>query len=114
MAKAMPVSATGVPSEPKWRTPAPTKNVIPAPMKRAKDVEKAKALARHSVGYCSGSHRVYTEKLAPPRPRKNRQTKNNGKALLVEIENLPESQHDKNKHQSEEHCQRGAAAVAFG
>src|ERR1700691_5369733 len=57
-AKAIEVSATGIPSEPKCRTPAPTRNVIPAPPKRAKDVENANALARHSVGYCSGSHRV--------------------------------------------------------
>src|SRR5271163_2422723 len=80
MAKAIPVSATGVPTEPKWRTPAPTRKVIPAPAKRAKEVEKAKALARHSVGYCSGSQSVYTEKLAPPKPRKKRHTKNHGRA----------------------------------
>src|ERR1700722_12042225 len=57
-AKAIAVRATGVPMLPKWRTPAPTRKVIAAPMKRAKEVEKAKALARHSVGYCSGSQRV--------------------------------------------------------
>jgi hypothetical protein len=50
--------ATGVPSDPKCRTLAPTKKVIPAPPNRAKEVENAKALARHSVGYCSGSHNV--------------------------------------------------------
>lgn len=72
MAKAIAVIATGTPSEPKWRTPAPTRKVMPAPPKRANDV--AKALARHSVGYCSGSQSVYTAKLAPPSPRKNRQT----------------------------------------
>src|ERR1700731_268962 len=57
-ANAMEVIATGVPSDPKCRTPAPTRKVIPAAPKRANEVEKAKALARHSVGYCSGSHRV--------------------------------------------------------
>src|SRR6266849_2559288 len=35
-----------------------TRNVIPAPPNRAKEVENANALARHSVGYCSGNHRV--------------------------------------------------------
>src|SRR5207244_11071579 len=73
--KARAVDATGIPIEPTWRTPAPTRNVIPAPQKRAKEVANAKALARHSVGYCSGSHSVYTEKLAPPKPRKNSHTK---------------------------------------
>lgn len=79
-AKAIEVMATGVPSDPKWRTPAPTRKVIPAPPNRANEVENAKALARHSVGYCSGSQRVYTAKLAPPNPRKKRQTKNHGRA----------------------------------
>src|ERR1700678_3570540 len=82
-AKATELIAPGVPRDPKGRTPAPTRKVIPAPPKRANDVEKAKALARHSVGYCSGSQRVYTAKLAPPSPRKNRQTKNHGSALLA-------------------------------
>src|SRR5580658_2559127 len=80
-AKATEVIATGVPSDPKCRTPAPTRKVIPAPPNRANEVEKAKALARHSVGYCSGSQRVYTAKLAPPNPRKKRQTKNHGSAV---------------------------------
>jgi hypothetical protein len=57
-AKAIEVIATGVPSEPKCRTPAPTRKVIPAPPNRANEVENANALARHSVGYCSGSQRV--------------------------------------------------------
>jgi hypothetical protein len=53
--KATEVIATGVPSEPKWRMPAPTMHAIAAPPNRANDVAKAKALARHSVGYCSGN-----------------------------------------------------------
>src|SRR5208283_4785754 len=89
MAKAMPVSATGVPIDPKCRTPAPTRNVIPAPANRANEVEKAKALARHSVGYCSGNHSVNTEKFAPPSPRKNRQTKNQGNPFPPRQKTLP-------------------------
>src|SRR5208282_5939876 len=50
-ANASAVIATGIPSEPYRCTPLPTRKVIAAPPKRAKDVEKAKALARHSVGY---------------------------------------------------------------
>src|SRR5689334_3972120 len=80
IAKAIDVSATGIPSEPYRCTPAPTRNVIPAPANRAREVENANALARHSVGYCSGSQIVYTAKFAPPNPRKKRQTKNHGNA----------------------------------
>src|SRR5690348_4850790 len=80
IANAIEVNATGIPSEPYRWTPAPTRNVIPAPAKRAIEVENANALARHSVGYCSGSHSVYTAKFAPPNPRKKRQTKNHGNA----------------------------------
>src|SRR5215472_12017648 len=80
IAKAIEVSATGIPKEPYQCTPAPTRNVIPAPAKRANEVENANALARHSVGYCSGSQSVYTAKFAPPNPRKNRQAKNHGSA----------------------------------
>ena len=47
----------------------------------AEEVAKAKALPRHSVRYCSGSHSVYTEKFAPPTPRKKRQTRNQNSAL---------------------------------
>ena len=49
------MSATGVPMVWKCATPAPTRNVIPAPANRPTDVAKANALPRHSVEYCSGS-----------------------------------------------------------
>src|SRR5208282_1228414 len=75
-AKAMEVSATGMPIVWKCLTPAPTRNVKPAPKNLPTDVAKAKALPRHSVGYCSGSHNVYMAKLAPPSPRNHRATKN--------------------------------------
>ena len=74
--KASEVSATGVPMVWKCATPAPTKNVNPAPRNLPTEVAKANALPRHSVGYCSGNQSVYMAKLAPPRPRKNRHTKN--------------------------------------
>src|SRR5204863_8543600 len=48
----------------------------PAPAKRPTEVTNANALPRHSVEYCSGSQIVYTAKLAPPRPRRNRIAKN--------------------------------------
>ena len=51
-------------------------NILMAPRKRPKEVQKAKALARISVGYCSGSHRLYMAKLPPARPRKNRTIRN--------------------------------------
>src|SRR3954471_16109611 len=56
--KATEVRATGTPMVWKRATPAPTRKVIPAPANRPTEVAKAKAVARHSVGYCSGSHRV--------------------------------------------------------
>ena len=54
----MEVSATGVPMVCMRATPAPTRKVMPAARKRPKEVAKAKALPRHSVRYCSGSHSV--------------------------------------------------------
>ena len=68
---AIAVSATGYPSVPHLAIPAPTRNVIPAPANRANDVANANALARHSVGYCSGNQIVYTAKFAPPNPSAN-------------------------------------------
>src|SRR5436190_3631215 len=78
---AIEVSATGVPMVWKYVTPKPTRKVMPAPTNRPADVAKANALARQSVGYCSGSHSVYIAKLAPPRPRKNSTMKNGASAF---------------------------------
>lgn len=61
------VNATSVPIVWKYRIPAPTRNVTHAEAKRPTEVENAKALARHSVGYRSGSQMGYITKLAPPR-----------------------------------------------
>src|ERR1700757_840187 len=66
------VSATGAPILWKYETPAPTRNVIPAATKRPIEIASANALARHSVGYCSGSQSVYIAKLAPLNPKKGR------------------------------------------
>src|ERR1051326_2378917 len=55
---------------------------MPAPANRPIDVANAKALARQSVVYCSGSHSVYIAKFAPPRPRKNNTRKNHASAPL--------------------------------
>src|SRR5260370_33258642 len=60
--------------------PAPTRNVRPAPAKRPMLVVNAKALTRHSVGYCSGIQKEYTTKLAPPNPRKNVHSMNQPRA----------------------------------
>ena len=46
---AIDVSATGVPIVWKRATPAPTRNVMPAPANRPTEVANAKALARQSV-----------------------------------------------------------------
>jgi len=75
--------STGVPSVPKCCTPAPTRNVIPAPANRPTDVVKANALPRQSVEYCSGSHNVYIAKLAPPTPSAKRTGKNIVSALAL-------------------------------
>ena len=81
MRNAIEVSATGVPMVWKCATPAPTRNVMPAPAKRPIDVANANALARHSVEDRSGSHSVYIAKFAPPTPRKNSTTKNGASAF---------------------------------
>src|SRR5262245_3999850 len=78
---AIDVSATGVPIVWNYGTPARTRNVMPAPTNRPADVANANALARHSVGYCSGSHNVYIAKLAPPSPRNQSTTKNGTSAF---------------------------------
>ena len=49
---------------------------MPTPTNRPTELMNAIALARQSVGYCSGSHSVYIAKLAPPNPSRNMQTKN--------------------------------------
>src|SRR5579872_3464594 len=73
--------ATGIPIVWKWRIPMPTRNVKPAAVKRPKLVMKAKALARHSVLYCSGSQKEYTMKFAPPKPSSTEHTINHAMAL---------------------------------
>ena len=55
---------------------------MPAPAKRPTEVANANALARQSVGYCSGSQSVYIAKFAPPMPRKNRTTKNHAQRVV--------------------------------
>src|ERR1700690_412820 len=77
------VNATGVPIVPIEETPAPTRKVMPAPIKRPDGVANPKALARHSVRYCSGSHNEYIAKFAPPTPWKNRMVRNQGSAAFV-------------------------------
>ena len=52
---------------------APDSVVTLAYRRVEEEVANANALARHSVRYCSGSQSVYTQKLAPPIPRKKRQ-----------------------------------------
>ena len=52
------VQATGMPSVLKCAMAAPTSSVTPAATNRPAEVAKANALARHEMGYCSGSHSV--------------------------------------------------------
>ena len=74
--KGIAVSAITEPSDPvHWISPAMAK-FAPAPKKRPNEVQKAKAVARISVGYCSGSHRLYMAKLPPARPKKNKTIRN--------------------------------------
>ena len=87
---------------------------MPAPPKRAKEVEKAKALARHSVGYCSGSQRVYTAKLAPPKPRKNRTYEKPREGRRAQVEDFAKGDGDEGRHQGEIQRERAAAAETFG
>ena len=79
-ANAIEVSATGMPTVPNRATPAPTRNVIPAPAKRPTDVANANALPRQSVEYYSGSQMVYIAKFAPPTPSRKSTTKKGASA----------------------------------
>src|SRR5471032_1479637 len=65
------VSAIGMPSVPKWLTAIPRHRLTPAAKNRPIDVEKANAVARIEVGYCSGNHSAYMAALPPPNPMKN-------------------------------------------
>src|SRR5262249_38825565 len=76
------VKATGVPMEAMRPTAQPTRRVTPAPRKRPEEVAKPKALPRHSVRYCSGSHSEYMAKFAPPKPSTARLARNHARAWL--------------------------------
>ena len=52
-------------------TSAASPKLTAAPMKRPKEVAKAKAVARTDVPYCSGSHKLNMVKLPPKNPKKN-------------------------------------------
>ena len=83
MRNATDVIATGIPIVPKYETPAPTRNVMPAPANRPTDVANANALARHSVEYCSGSHSETWRSWRPPRSEEEQADRNHGSAFLA-------------------------------
>ena len=72
----------------------------PAPRKRPKQVQKAKAVARIAVLYCSGSHRLKMAKLPPASPKKNRIAMKGVKPVR-QIEGPAKSQHDGRRHAGE-------------
>jgi hypothetical protein len=66
--EATAVTATGTPRLPYDRMPAPTRNTMATPTKRPTELMNAIALARQSVGYCSGSHNGVQREVGAAEP----------------------------------------------
>ena len=79
--------------------------------KAAKEVQKAKAVARISVPYCSGSHRLKIAKLPPDKPRKNSIVMK-GVQPVGQIERPAERQRD-GHHHADEIARQGSSAGRY-
>ena len=83
-------------------------------MKRPNEVANAKALARHSVGYCSGNQTVNTQKPSPAYTQKEQTHREPRQCMLRQIEHVTEAKQDERGHEHIEEAQGESATREAG